>query len=290
MRPSPYAAAIAAATFLMGSSFVAGKILLLQVPPFALGGWRFLAAAAGALLFALANRQALLPRIGLRAWLAVGAIGLLQTGGMVGFLFLALRTISAPNGAVLLLTNPLWVGVLAPLLLREPVSWRRRAALVLGFAGTAVIVGWQADADPVGIGYGLLSALSWSGSTLIHRRIRVPMGFWSLSFWQMLVGSLAVLAVSVASGEHWPAAALGWQGWAWFAWLALPASVGSFGLWFYALEHGGGSARSSGFLYLAPLFTTLLSWPILGRVPLWTDAAGAALILGSILVARREGA
>lgn len=36
---------LVAATFLMGSSFVAGKVLLRTVPPLPLVGWRFLLAA-----------------------------------------------------------------------------------------------------------------------------------------------------------------------------------------------------------------------------------------------------
>ena len=38
----------------------------------------------------------------------------------MGFLFLAMKTISAPNGAILLFTNPLWVALFGTLF---PVSY-----------------------------------------------------------------------------------------------------------------------------------------------------------------------
>ena len=47
-----------------------------------------------------------------------------------------------------------------------------------------------------------------------------------------------------------------------FAWLVVPASILSFGFWFNALKLGG-AAVTSGYLFLIPLFTALLSVPVL---------------------------
>lgn len=114
-----------ASTFLMGSSFVAGKILLQQgFTPMILVGWRFLVAALATLPLVLAGERnivaALLPaKAGLRDVALVILIGLLQTAAVMGLLFWAMQFISASTAAILLFTNPIWVAVLGRIFLGE---------------------------------------------------------------------------------------------------------------------------------------------------------------------------
>ena len=78
----------------------------------------------------------------------------------------------------------------------------------------------------------------------------------------MLIGAIAILVIAYGTGEHWPRSVTPQQ-WGWFLWLAIPASTGAFGLWFAALAKGG-AMRTSGFLFLSPSFTVILSYFILG--------------------------
>src|SRR3546814_2800602 len=82
---------------------------------------------------------------------------------------------------------------------------------------------------------GLASALCWATATIINKRANLPFGPWGLSFWQMLIGSIAVLGLAYGTVEQWPTAVTREQ-WGWFFWLAIPASTGSFGLWFVRSE------------------------------------------------------
>ena len=294
-----FIATLLGATFLMGSSFIAGKLLLQAgVPAFLLVGWRFLVAALATLpLVLLEGRfwRALVPAgLTLRQGGTVVLIGLLQTAAVMGLLFLAMRTISASTAAILLFTNPLWVALLSRLCFRESVSPGRLLGLVLGLAGVCLAIGvgpdFLAGGDVLqGELTGLASALCWSVATLVNKRARLPFGSWALSFWQMLVGSVVLLALALALGQRWPAQT-GLVEWGWFFWLAVPASTGSFGLWFVALRKGG-ATRASSFLFAAPLFTVLLSFLILGAPLAWPQAIGGALIgLSLWLVNRRAPA
>ena len=47
--------------------------------------------------------------------------------------------------------------------------------------------------------------------------------------------------------KHYTLSSLNHWGWIWFFWLIIPASVGSFGLWFYSLSQRG--ATTSSFLF-----------------------------------------
>ena len=116
-RIAAYLPILVAATFLMGSSFPTGKILLAKVPPFSLAGWRFIAAALATLPIALwaARAGRWIPSVAgsVRAGiLTTVCIGLMQTGGTMGFLNLALRTLPASTAAILLFSNPIWVALL----------------------------------------------------------------------------------------------------------------------------------------------------------------------------------
>lgn len=292
-----YFVALIASTFLMGSSFVAGKILLQAgFAPFPLLGWRFVLAATFTLPIVAADSRrvvaALLPRqLTIRHWMLVILIGLLQTAAVMGLAFLAMRTIPASTAAILLFSNPILVALLGRVFLSEPLSGLRALGLLSGFTGVALAIGVgglgvQSAGMLAGELTALGSALCWAAATIVNKRAELPMSTWALSFWQMLIGGLALLGCAYAEGEGWPAD-LTPAGWGWFLWLAIPASTGSFGLWFVALR-AGGATRTSGYLFLTPLFTVLLSALILGsNLSAWQAAGGILIGAGLWLVNRQ---
>jgi drug/metabolite transporter (DMT)-like permease len=285
-----------AATFLMGSSFVAAKVLLTDgFTPMILVGWRFFVAALATLPLLLLEQRnpfkALIPKgISLRDALIVVVIGLLQTAAVMGLLFLAMRSISASTAAILLFTNPIWVAVLGRILLKESLHGVRVVGLLLGIIGVSMAIGLGANAASpdvlAGELIGLGSAFCWAAATIINKRANLTLGSWTLSFWQMFIGSIALLAIAYGNGESWPEVTTNAQ-WGWFFWLAIPASTGSFGLWFAALKKGG-ATKTSGYLFLAPIFTVLLSLLIFGKSLTWVQAAGGVLIGMALWMVNRE--
>ncbi|MGH8782113.1 DMT family transporter [Paraburkholderia sp.] len=289
-----FVVALTASTFLMGSSFVVGKVLLhAGFTPFILVGWRFLVAALATLPLAFLDggARALVPRSsGLRVACLTVLIGLLQTTGVMGLTFLAMSSIPASTAAILLFTNPIWVAMLGKIFLGEALSASRAAGLLLGLIGVCFAIGVGPEllsGGNVMIGelLGLASSLCWAIATIINKRARLPLKPWTMNFWQMLVGSMALLALAYAHGEHWPDHATPSQ-WGWFFWLAIPASTGSFGLWFIAL-HRGGATRASSFLFLTPLFTVILSFLVLDSSLSLQQAVGGGLIGLSLWLVNR---
>lgn len=288
-----YYAALLFATFLMASSFIAGKLLLnFGFTALLLVGWRFLVAAFAVLPMVLISREPLFPRLSTRQNLTVVLIGLLQTAGTMGLTFLSLRYVSAATAGILLFTNPIWVAFLAPWLLGESLSKIRLLGLFCGISGVVLALGGggvpAVPGDMLrGDGVGLAGAFCWSLSTIVNKRARLPIGTWTLTFWQMLTGALVLLGLAYCQGEHWPDR-MGASQWGWFLWLAIPGSAGSFGLWFYALLKGG-ATRSSGYLFLAPFFTVLLSDLIFATALSLPQAMGGVLIGLSLWLVNRGG-
>jgi len=279
--------ALVTATFLMGSSFVAGKLLLQDgFDPMVLVGWRFIVAATATLPLAFLENGRFLSGIlpaqtNPRVWGTIILIGLLQTAGVMSLLFLAMQSISASTAAILLFTNPIWVALLGRVFLGETLNPTRVAGLLFGITGAGLALGvnpmtiFSPNASHGEI-IGLSSAFCWACATIVNKRARLPVRVWTLSFWQMGIGGLVVLAVGYARGGHWPAHVSAAQ-WVYFLWLAIPASTGSFGLWFVALARGG-ATRASGFLFLAPFFAVILSFLTLGTTLTFTQTLGGILI------------
>jgi drug/metabolite transporter (DMT)-like permease len=210
----------------------------------------------------------------------------------MGFLFVALRSISPATAAILLFTNPIWVALLGRTFLHESFHPARITGLILGVLGVTLAIGFSpgslsnSGAVLTGEILTLSAALCWATATIINKRAQLPFSTWALSFWQMLIGAIALLIVAYANGQHWPDTTTPAE-WAWFFWLAIPGSTGSFGLWFVALSKGG-ATRTSGNLFLAPLFAVILSFAILGTSLSWLQAAGGVLIGIALWLVNRE--
>ena len=72
-----------------------------------------------------------------RFWMALRTVG--EVGGTLAFLT-ALRHMPLANLSAILQSLPLAVTLAAALLMREPVGWRRLAAILVGFCGVLLIV------------------------------------------------------------------------------------------------------------------------------------------------------
>ena len=130
----------------------------------------------------------------------------------------------------------------------------------MGVFGVALIV--QAGiamgtADLIWYLLPLVGAVSWAWATIFTKRAGLAFSGWSMNAWQMLFGGsmlgflcwwfdLPLLELQTT------------QDWLTFSWLVIPGSILSFGLWFAALQIGGATV-TSGYLFLVPFFTALLS-------------------------------
>lgn len=287
-------ATLVASTFLFGSSFVAGKVLIgADVPGMLLAGWRFLVASLAALPFVLLERPNSPPlwKLSAREIRSVVAIGLLQTTCVMALLFTSMTWISASVAAIVMSTAPIWVALVSWLWLGDVMGPARWLGLLLGVAGVALAIGTGGAHASVTQGQWtgelicLFASFCWAAATVVSKRAQLTISAWSLAYWQMLIGSLAILALAYAIGQRWPAD-MDMRHWAWFAWLAVPGSTGAFGLWFVALRQGG-AIRTSSFLFLAPLFATLLSLPVFGTVITALQIGGGVLIAVALLLVNR---
>ena len=120
--------------------------------------------------------------------------------------FYAVALVPLGQLAALEFTNPIWVALLAPFMLAEPMTRARLVAAGLGFLGVVIVA--QPGVAPLGPGHvaGLASALCFALNTVFTRRIMRFDGVLCVLFWMTLSQGAMSLALALPGGVPWPSA------------------------------------------------------------------------------------
>lgn len=259
-------------TSLMGSSFAVGKIGLEYISPLLLVGMRF--TLAGIIMAIIVKVLKKKHPVKVNDWLKIFLIGALQTAGVMGAIFLSLRTITAGESAILTFMNPLLVVIFGTLALKISYRLLQWAGVFLGFLGVVVTMGGQVQLE-VGTVFGFASAVFWAIGTLLIKKWGWRFDTWVLTAYQMFFGGILLLAASLLLENTVPvftAASV-----AIILWLAIPASIVQFSVWFYLLQNGN-PGKVSAFLFLAPFFGVITGWLLLD------EKIGISLLIGGTLI------
>lgn len=263
-------------TALMGSSFAIGKIGLAYASPLLLAGLRFFLAGSIMLVIVLMQKRKH-PRT-MKNWGRVLLIGSLQTAGVMGCIFLSLRTITASESSILTFMNPLLVIVFGTILMGHRYRWYQWGGVVLGFIGVGITLGGINDFR-IGLVFGAFSAVFWAVSTLLVNRWGGQFNTWVLSAYQMLFGGVILLLFSIVLEE--PFFHVTRQSVFILLWLSIMSSIVQFAVWYFLLQNGD-PGKTSAYLFLAPFFGVLTGFFLLDEPISSSLIAGGSLILVGI--------
>ncbi|WP_017814568.1 DMT family transporter [Paenibacillus shenyangensis] len=269
-------------TFLMGSSFAIGKMGLVYASPLLLAGLRF--ALAGIIMAVIVGMLRRPHPARTADWMKMLLIGALQTAGVMGCIFISLRTITASESSILTFTNPLLVVVLGTVFAGMRYRWYQWLGVLLGVAGVAITLGAQLEWK-AGVIFGLCSAVFWATATLLVKKWGSGLDTWVLSAYQMLFGGILLLIASILLEQpffHWNGESV-----TILLWLSLLSSIVQFAGWYYVLQKGD-PARTSAFLFLAPFFGVLTGWLLLGEQLYPSLISGGLCIIAGIYLVNRQ--
>ncbi|RYF42269.1 MAG: DMT family transporter [Comamonadaceae bacterium] len=216
--------------------------------------------------------------------LALGVYGLF---GFHFLLFIALRIAPPVEANLVNYLWPLFIVVLAPVILPGlKLKAAHVVAALVGFAGAAMAILGAGSASASGAwswGYlpALGSAFIWGTYSLLTRKVQAfptaAIGLFGL------VSGLLSLACHAALE---PRAAISAQDWLLLAVMGLGPLGAAFFLWDKALKLG--DARHIGILsYLTPLASTALLMAVTGRPLSWSIALAAVMIIGAAILGTR---
>lgn len=272
-----------------GSTYLAIRVAVETMPPFAMAAVRF--ALAGALLFAfLRLRGVAWPAP--RQWRDAAVSGFFLLLGGNGLVTWAERTVPSGVTALLIGSGPvfvvlvewLWPGGRRPTLLTF-------FAMLLGFSGVAWLAApWETATahaiDPTGAATIVLACLSWSVGAIYGKRVRDPAPPFMAAACQMLAGGAFLALASWAHGDFaaWDNSAITPKAWLAFFYLIFAGSLAGYCAFVWLMKYTS-PARAATFAYVNPVVAVFLGWFILNEpVTARTLAASAVIILSVIIV------
>ena len=278
---------LAAATLLWSGNFVVGRALRGQMDPLELNFWRWLLALAVLLPFTAAGLVAQWPllrrHVGFVLLLALSGVAIPHT-----CIYIALQTTSALNALLLLNLAPLLIALGARLWFGAPMHRSYWFGMVLSIAGalTLLVRGRPEVVLSLNLGRGdlwmLPAVLAVAAQALLLKR--TPPGITQ----GPLLSASVVAALLLMMPLLWQAnlsVPSGGQMLASLAYIGIFASALAFWLWNRAVARVG-PGRAAPYLYLMPLYGSLLSFVALGESVQGYQLAGGGLVLLGLWVAR----
>jgi len=270
-----------------GSTWPANKFLLGELPPLTLRGGTGIAGAVLLALMALSQAQSL--KVERHLWPRLLLSALLNVTGWMSMMGLALTYLSASEAVLIAYTMPVWASLLAWPVLGERPTWLRAMALVMAFAGLAVIAGGNGISATAakwpGIAMALVGAIGFGLGTVLAKRLPVPLPPIPAAAWQVGLGCLPVLLLGLAfeTAHIERVTTLG-------CWLLLYTTVSQFCIayvsWFAALARLPASIAAIGTM-AAPVIGVVTSAIALGEPLGVTQIAALAFTLGGVVLATR---
>jgi drug/metabolite transporter (DMT)-like permease len=274
--------------FVWGSTFLAIRIGVSEVPPFLLAGMRFL--IAGLLLYGW-MRVTKTPSPTLRQWGGASMLAVLIFVLDYGLLFWAEKRVPSGIAAVMMATIPVFMVISEILILRtQRLKPRLATALLIGIAGVAVLVSrtvsfGDAPIDTAGALALIVAAISWSIASALSRKLELPTAKAMSSAAQMLAGGVLLTLTSGVLGEfrgfHIETVTRG--AWLALAYLIFAGSILAFTAYVWLIHHES-PTRVGTYAYVNPVVAVALGY-FLGNEEIGPRVMiGAALVLVSVIV------
>ncbi len=277
---------------LWSSNYVIARAADGVIAPHALAAGRWL--VAGALLLAFVWRPLLAHRAAIRReWLHLLVLGFLGMYICGAWVYQAGRSTSSANIALIYAVTPMTIAAASAWALREAISRWQWLGMGLALAGLLFII---SKGDPMrllavqfvaGDLWITACAVSWTAYSVLLKRW--PSALPPLVRLVAVIGGglVVLLPGAVLEAVLTTTPAWTWKATALVAVAALLPGVLSYGA-HSLLQRELGASRTAMMLYLSPVYGAALAWLLLGEVPGWYHAVGAAMILPSIWMASRR--
>jgi drug/metabolite transporter (DMT)-like permease len=265
-----------------GTTFLAIRIGVQEIPPFLMAAIRFLIAGGVLYGWTIAHGESS-PTV--RQWMAACSISIFIFVLDYGLLFWAEQRVPSGVAAVVLALIPLFMALSEITFLRtQKLTARLTLALLTGIGGVAVLMSRSlnlsgAPIDKRGALALIVASMSWSFGSVLTRKLELPPSKAMSSGAQMLAGGMFLALTAAALGEfrdfHPSEVSRG-------AWLALLylivfGSIIAFTAYVWLIHHES-PTKVATYAYVNPVVAVIVGY-FLGGEPL-----GLRTILGTLFV------
>jgi len=279
--------------FWAGNAVVA-RATVEHIPPLSMSFWRWVIALALILPFGLPglwrHRQVIRQHLVTLLVLATFSVATFNS-----LLYYAAMTTTATNIALINSTIPIFVALLAWLLLGERTRPVQALGIGLAIVGILIVIGRgdlriiaQLQAQPGDL-IMVAAVFSWGVFSVLLRKHVVPLPALTFLTAQILLGTLVILPFYLGdllwfSGGFELSGSTALP----LAFFAIFPGILAYAFWNHAV-HEIGPANAAIFMYLTPIFASILAILFLGESLGLYHLFGALLILAGLLLATRVG-
>jgi drug/metabolite transporter (DMT)-like permease len=265
-----------------GSTYLAIRIGVREVPPFLFAAMRFL--VAGLVLYGwMIARGERWPSA--RQWASASLLAILIFVLDYGLLFWAEQRVPSGIAAVMLATIPAFMALSEIIFLRtQKLTVRLALALLIGIGGVAVLVSRSLDLggapiDRAGAVALIVASISWSVASALTRKLPLPPSKAMSSGAQMLAGGVFLALTAVALGEfrNFHPSAVSRGAWLSLLYLIVAGSIVGFTAYVWLIHHES-PTKVGTYAYVNPVVAVLLGYFLAG------EALGLRTILGTLCV------
>jgi len=265
-----------------GSTFLAIRIGVREVPPFLLAAMRFV--IAGLVLCGWMIARGERSPSG-RQWMSAFVLAVLIFVLDYGLLFWAEQRVPSGVAAVMMATIPVFIALSEIILLRtQRLTARLALALLVGIGGVTVLVSRSlnlggAPIDRAGAVALIIAAVGWSVGSALTRKLPLPQSKTMSSGAQMLAGGVLLAFTAGALGEFrdfrpWTVSRGAWLA---LLYLIVAGSIIAYTAYVWLIHHQP-PTKVGTYAYVNPVVAVLLGYFLGG------EALGLRTILGTLFV------
>jgi drug/metabolite transporter (DMT)-like permease len=270
-----------------GSTYLAIRIGVREIPPFLMAGLRFTVAGLAMWTWMRATGT---PSPTLREWRDATVLGTLMFLIDYACLFWAEQRVPSGIAAVILAMIPVCITLLEIIFLRtQRLSLRLALGLAIGIIGVVVLTNPWASRGEASINRGgvialLVSCCGWSIGTIVSNRLTLPASKPMSAAAQMLSGGIQLLILAAVAGEftHFRAQNISASAWLSLLYLIIAGSIIGYTAYVWLL-HYESPTRVGTYAYVNPVVAVILGATLGGEVMGRRTIAGTALIVVSVI-------
>src|SRR5579872_57405 len=274
--------------FVWGSTFLAIRVGVREVPPFLLAAMRFLVAGLALYIWMIAHGERS-PTV--RQWTSASLLAVLIFVLDYGLLFWAEQRVPSGIAAVMMATIPVFMALSEIIFLgTQRLTVRLALALLIGIGGVAVLMSRSlnlggAPIDRAGAVALIVAAMSWSVSSALTRMLPLPPSKVMSSAAQMLAGGVFLAVTAAALGEFrnfhpWTVSHGAWLS---LLYLIVAGSIIAFTAYVWLIHHES-PTKVGTYAYVNPVVAVLLGYFLGGETIGARTIVGTLLVLASVVV------
>lgn len=271
-----------------GSTFLAIRVGVREVPPFLLAAMRFLVAGLFLYGWTIARGER---SPSAREWTSAASLAILIFVFDYGLLFWAEQRVPSGIAAVMMATIPVFMSLAEIAILRtQRLTFRLGLALLIGIGGVAVLVNRSlnlggAPIDRWGAVALIAAAISWSVSSSLTRKLPLPPSKVMSSGAQMLAGGVFLAVTAAALGEFrgFHPSTVSREAWLALLYLIVAGSIVGFTAYVWLIHHQS-PTKVGTYAYVNPVVAVLVGYLLGGEGLGLRTMLGAASVLVSVLV------